>query len=364
VANAEVARAVAEWCVSSGRGDAQVGVSSAATTAEALRDFWRVARGMGEAAQRGQLGLSFPHWQEAADPRRFQAVVNHLLACGEVCEWVGESIVVSGRHPASHTTEDEPRPAPHPTLLLRSFVRSGPALWPEADGEDPFAEPPGEGQAEAASGEMIADDATLLAETRAWVEAVICHMKVCPFAGTADRAGLPAGGVSYPITHAGTAEKTYERFWEQVHGLSLTDERERSTVLLITPNFALHSAGGFDAFADTLESALAGLGFESVMQLVFFHPEYTFRDGKQRMGEGDAAAANFARRSPYPMINLLRTPQVRKAQKGIPTGSVYTTNERNLQHMGGSALSAMLEARDWGGVFEKQFASHEENTWK
>jgi hypothetical protein len=55
---------------------------------------------------------------------------------------------------------------------------------------------------------------------------------------------------------------------------------------------------------------------------------------------------------------------VRKAQKGVPTGSVYTTNERNLEIVGSVQLQQMLETRDWAGVFEHQYASHEENTWK
>jgi hypothetical protein len=55
---------------------------------------------------------------------------------------------------------------------------------------------------------------------------------------------------------------------------------------------------------------------------VFFHPLWTFRDGGARFGDG--AAANYARRSPWPMINILRTSQVRAAQRGIPTGLVYT----------------------------------------
>jgi len=158
-------------------------------------------------------------------------------------------------------------------------------------------------------------------------------MKVCPFSSTADRAGLPAGGVTYPLTRAAVGEAVYEQFWAQVLELAATDERELSTVLLMTPRFALHSPGGFDVFADSLNQALTNLKLEEQVQLVFFHPGYTFRDGKDRMGI-DEGAANFARRSPFPMINLLRTPQVRKAQKGVPTGSVYTTNERNLEVVG------------------------------
>jgi len=104
------------------------------------------------------------------------------------------------------------------------------------------------------------------------------------------------------------------------------------------------------------------LGLEAQLQLVFFHPEYSFRDGKQRLG--DDGAANFARRSPFPMINLLRTPQVRDAQKGLPTGSVYTTNERNLESVGAPTLQTMLDERDWRAIHDREYVAHTENLWK
>ena len=84
---------------------------------------------------------------------------------------------------------------------------------------------------------------------------------------------------------------------------------------------------------------------ESQLQLVFFHPKYQFRDGKARISEDPAA--NFARRSPWPMINILRTPQVRAAQKGIPTGQVYQQNESKLTAVGAAALQQMLDTRNW-----------------
>ena len=99
------------------------------------------------------------------------------------------------------------------------------------------------------------------------------------------------------------------------------------------------------------------LGLEKDLQLVFFHPEFTFRDGKERMG-GEGEAANFARRSPYPMINLLRTPQVRDAQKGIPTGAVYDVNERNMATVGTETLREMLQARDWTALEGRSWEPH------
>lgn len=117
------------------------------------------------------------------------------------------------------------------------------------------------------------------------------------------------------------------------------------------------SAAGFDQFADTLTEALTLLGVEARQQLVFFHPGFSFRDGKARAGAD--GGANFARRSPWPMINLLRTPQVRAAQKGIPTGSVYDVNERNMGLVGTPKLEQMLGARDWAPVFARRdYAQH------
>jgi len=59
------------------------------------------------------------------------------------------------------------------------------------------------------------------------------------------------------------------------------------------------------------------------------------------------------------MINLLRTPQVRAAQKGIPTGSVYDTNEKNLATVGPDALRQMLEAREWVGLEGRTWEPHQ-----
>jgi len=100
----------------------------------------------------------------------------------------------------------------------------------------------------------------------------------------------------------------YASYWHQVALLESAPPRSLSTTLLITPNFGLSNAEAFMAFSDTLTNPLESLQLEATIQLVFFHPQWTFRDGASRVG-GDTAG-NFARRSPFPMINILRTPQV------------------------------------------------------
>jgi len=49
------------------------------------------------------------------------------------------------------------------------------------------------------------------------------------------------------------------------------------------------------------------------------------------------------------MVNILRTSQVRAAQKGIPTGQVYQQNEERLSKVGTKVLEDMLFSRNWQG---------------
>ena len=76
------------------------------------------------------------------------------------------------------------------------------------------------------------------------------------------------------------------------------------------------------------------------MQLLFFHPKFQLRDGQGR-SQAENSAPNYARRSPWPMINLLRTSQVRAAQKDMPAGQVSRQNEEKLCAVGGTRLEVL-----------------------
>mmetsp|Transcript_29008 Transcript_29008/g.92764 ORF Transcript_29008/g.92764 Transcript_29008/m.92764 type:complete len:407 (+) Transcript_29008:655-1875(+) len=207
-----------------------------------------------------------------------------------------------------------------------------------------------------------------------WVQAVVAGLGVCPFATSAQRAGLPLGDVYYPIDRCTDAEKMYKSFWNEVVRVQQSDERSLSTTMLVAPKFTLTNADAFDEYASTLTKALEPLGLDEGslgIQLVFFHPFYEFRDGADRMDAGvadsqssrDAAAGNYARRSPHPMINILRTPQVRAAQRVIPTGAVYVQNQRTLGQVGTEKLQDMLEGADWEGL-EGNKVDRRQGLWK
>ena len=190
------------------------------------------------------------------------------------------------------------------------------------------------------------DDDEIMATTKRWVSAVMSDMGICPFTQGAERAGLPIGNVFYCVDRSTGFEDVYAKYWHEVTRLEQNTEKEIATTLLILPEFCLDQLELFESFTTTLTQPLTALGIEELLQLVFFHPQWSFRDGGAR-ASATGQAANYARRSPWPMINLLRTTQVRTAQKGIPTGLVYKQNEKTLSQVGVDQLEIMLRTRDW-----------------
>lgn len=192
------------------------------------------------------------------------------------------------------------------------------------------------------------DDDTIINITKRWVDKVMADMGICPFTTDAETSGLPVGPVFYKVDRCTGMEDCYEVYWKEVIRVEQNPEKELSTTLLILPEFCMDNVEMFESFSNTLTQPLAALGIEELLQLVFFHPQWSFRDGGERTEGGEAA--NYARRSAWPMINILRTKQVRAAQKGIPTGLVYKQNEKTLTAVGVEKLETMLRKRDWSEV--------------
>lgn len=63
----------------------------------------------------------------------------------------------------------------------------------------------------------------------------------------------------------------------QVEYLLAAEVREVATTLMITPRFGLANVEAFDILAQTITEPLELLGLEEDVQLVFFHPQHTFR---------------------------------------------------------------------------------------
>jgi hypothetical protein len=293
----------------------------------------------------------FPQMESQFTPRYLNLVTAHLDGCKDVCDFFGISTTlepyVKDRKVKGFTIKSFRNPDKDPDTYEFDYD----PFWDDGDDwnhegvddddikEDKYPE---------ITDKVPDDDDKIIDISKAWVNKICSDMGICPFSKGADMAGLPLGPVFYTVDRSSTFEDMYARYWQEVVRVEQQDESQLSTTLLVAPEFCMDNIEIFEQFSTTLTQPLAALGIEDAIQLVFFHPGWSFRDGGERGGDG--AAANYARRSPWPMVNILRTSQVRAAQKGIPTGLVYKQNEKTLASVGVEQLETCLRLRDWEAI--------------
>jgi hypothetical protein len=346
------------------------------TTPQLLAGIWHQISEASGMPKGDAYSVLYPHMQQDLNtPRFLQSLFHHLDVCKDVCDHFGISTTLvplhdaktkhvigftakSFRNPQEDTSEGNDMDMEFPYDPMWDDGTDYDTLYAGID--DEYDDGPGSkktasspsSSATPIENEVPADDETITEITQQWVGKLMSDMGICPFTSGPNRAGLPLGDVLYTLDRSTSVEDMYARFWKEVIRIEQIKEKDLSTTLLIVPHFFLHNVEMFDNFSNTLTQSLTSLQVEDLIQLVFFHPHWSFRDGMDRSGAGSAAAANYARRSPWPMINLLRTSQVRSAQRGIPTGAVYQQNAKALAAVGVDKLEGMLRQRNWSDVEE------------
>jgi hypothetical protein len=284
-------------------------------------------------------------------PRYLNLVTAHLDSCKDVCDFFGISTTlapyVKEGKVKGFTIKSFRNPDKDPDNMEFDYD----PFWDDGDDwnyEGVDDEDMSEDKYPAIVNKIPDDDDQIIDISKNWVAKICSDMGVCPFTKGSELAGLPMGPVYYTVDRSTSMEDMYARYWQEVARVEEQPEEQLSTTLLIAPEFCMDQVEIFENFSTTLTQPLSALGVEDLIQLVFFHPNWSFRDGGERSGDGEAA--NYARRSPWPMINILRTNQVRAAQKGIPTGLVYKQNEKTLSSVGVDKLETMLRLRDWAEI--------------
>mmetsp|Transcript_28324 Transcript_28324/g.41844 ORF Transcript_28324/g.41844 Transcript_28324/m.41844 type:complete len:502 (-) Transcript_28324:1303-2808(-) len=326
----------------------------AKTTAQLMAAIWNQITQVALMEKGESSTVIYPHIAENFTPAYITRLMGHLDNCKDVCEHFGvrtnlvpylekEKVIgFTAKSYAGPEGADEELEFEYDPFWDDDEIGDYTGVDEEIEGkpsQDKYAE---------IVNKIPDDDDEIISITKTWVSKFMSDMGICPFTSGADLAGLPMGKVFYTIDRCSGIEEVYARYWNEVVRVEASSEKELSTTLLICPEFCMDHVEYFENFSSTLTQSLTGIGMEDLLQLVFFHPNWTFRDGSDRFGEG--AAANYARRSPWPMINILRTNQVRKAQKGIPTGLVYTQNEKTLTKIGVEELENMLRLRSWNKI--------------
>lgn len=189
---------------------------------------------------------------------------------------------------------------------------------------------------------------------RHWIDDHVIRLGLCPYAAKP----FTEEQIRYVVTGADDDATLVHEFFIEAALLLELPEEEVSTTFLIAP----HYAHGIEAFyglyewlTDTLEEqeeverpaeppSLEGFVGNRV-QPAFFHPEWSFS------GMPDQSPVHFEKRSPYPVINLLRRAQLDSVvQAGLDRGVIVNEqiaahNAAALEREGHDRLSAVFASK-------------------
>lgn len=172
--------------------------------------------------------------------------------------------------------------------------------------------------------EMKLSDESVIAATQDWLVKAVIGLNLCPFA----RAVYAGGRIRYAVSRATAPQALLGMLAQELQRLVATDEAETETTLLIHPD-VLGDFGDYVEFLEIADELVAELGYEGVLQVASFHPQYQF-EGTEAEDIG-----NFTNRSPYPTLHLLRESSVGRAVAAHPdTERIYRDNIETLRRIG------------------------------
>ncbi|MEM9260336.1 MAG: DUF1415 domain-containing protein, partial [Bacteroidota bacterium] len=157
-------------------------------------------------------------------------------------------------------------------------------------------------------------------KTEAWVRDFVLAHALCPFAARP----YALGSVLTVALEGSDLEACFHGALTQVQTLLDEEPAMIETTLLVFPE-ALADFETFLDFLATFYDALEEVGADELVQLAHFHPDYHFDDTLPD------DPGNRTNRSPYPVIQLLRSHSVADAIVAYP--DIEKIPERNIAKM-------------------------------
>ena len=177
------------------------------------------------------------------------------------------------------------------------------------------------------------DDATILENTRRWIEKAVIGLNLCPFA----RAVYVKNQVRIVVSHARHLDAFLDELDAELTLLKETPADQIDTTLLVHPSL-FPDFFVFNDFLNVVDDVVAEHELEGVIQVASFHPMFQFEEV-----EPDDIS-NATNRSPYPTLHLLREDSVEKAIAS-DAGDAEKIVERNiatLKNLGAEGWQRLL----------------------
>ncbi len=171
---------------------------------------------------------------------------------------------------------------------------------------------------------------SIIQQTRCWLDTVVIGQNICPFA----RKERDAGRIRFIVESSGRIETALQNLIYE--GQFLEQNSDTETTLFILENLA----EDFNDYLDLLELAnqlLIAQGYEGILQLASFHPDYCFADSEQD------DPANYTNRSPWPMLHIIREASLEQALQNYPNPELIP--QRNIElcrNLGLEGMQKML----------------------
>ena len=124
---------------------------------------------------------------------------------------------------------------------------------------------------------------------------MVIGLNLCPFAQRV----LDGDRIRYVVSDAADETTLLNELGGELNFLVAAAMATVETTLLIHPR-AFASFLDYNDFLGVAEQTVTDLGYEGVIQIASFHPDYLFADTPAD------DPANYTNRSPYPMLHLLR----------------------------------------------------------
>ncbi|MES1159286.1 MAG: DUF1415 domain-containing protein [Bacteroidota bacterium] len=170
-----------------------------------------------------------------------------------------------------------------------------------------------------------------IAQTKKWIIDVVVGLNFCPFAARV----IKMDSIHYQVSMTTDRRTAGQAFLQECKRLD--ENKAIDTSFLIFPNgFPL-----FDKYLDLVYLAgelLKNNSYEGIYQAASFHPLYRFAHSAVD------DPANYANRSPYPMLHLLREELVEKALANYPEPEKIP--DRNIDFARQKGLAYMKMLRD------------------
>lgn len=170
-----------------------------------------------------------------------------------------------------------------------------------------------------------------------WVQDFVVNLNLCPFAES----------VMKNETHRVVIRDDVSSFIEantvlrdEIKLLLETPPEQVTTTLIVLPNYRKdnfisfhYDCGMFDDMVEDSEE------FNDSVMMAYFHPCHQWADAKDPKD-----AINFDKRSPFPILNILRTVQVDEYIEQGRTQDILPRNQRTLCQLGDDEVNKRFDA--------------------